>query len=214
MTGRAACGVHLRHGQPQAGGAERGDQRGHRLGLDRGGGHRAVGRERAQHQRQRHQERDQHQGGGRHHQQRRSAVSSARRPATPGAGRAELDPDPADRVQVPGLLGGLAELAAQPRDVHVHGLVRTAVGQPPDVREQVPPGHHLPGVLRQVVQQVELPAAQVQRDAVQRGLVRVRVEPQPADLQRRRRPSPRWPARRSTALILASIWPPPNGLTT
>jgi len=37
------------------------------------------------------------------------------------------------------------------------------------------------GVQRQVVQQVELAAAQVQPRAVQGGLVRVDVEPEPAD---------------------------------
>ena len=53
------------------------------------------------------------------------------------AARAELDPDPADRMQVAGLLSGLAELAAQPRDVDVDRLVRAAVRHPPDVGEQV-----------------------------------------------------------------------------
>ena len=86
------------------------------------------------------------------------------------------------------MLSGLAELPAQPQHVHVDGLVRAAVGQPPDVGEQVTAGHHLSGPQRQVVQEVELAAAEVERRAVQVGLVPVRVQPQPPDRQQAGRP--------------------------
>src|SRR5208282_6357786 len=65
--------------------------------------------------------------------------------------------------------------------VHVDGLVGTAVGQPPDVGEQVPAGHYLAGPQRQVMQQVEFAAAQVKRCVVQRSLVPVRIQAQAAD---------------------------------
>src|SRR5579871_758689 len=107
----------------------------------------------------------------------RSLMSGSRRSA-------ELDSDPAHRVDVSRLLRRLAELAAQPRDVHVHRLVGPAVGHPPHVGEQIPPGDHLPGMQREVVQQVELPPAQVERRPIQGRHVRVDVQPQPADLQR------------------------------
>src|SRR4249919_3177644 len=76
--------------------------------------------------------------------------------------RAELDPDPADRVHVTRLLRGFPELAAQPGDMDIDGLVGAAVGHAPDVSEQVTPGDHLAGVECQVVQQVELAPAQIQ----------------------------------------------------
>ena len=112
------------------------------------------------------------------------------------------------------MLRGLAELPAQPRHVHVDGLVRSAVGQPPDVGEQVTAGHHLPGPQCQIVQEVELAAAEVERRAVQGGLMPVRVQPQPADRQQAGRPGSPGAARRSTARILASISPGQNSLTT
>src|SRR5262252_9461207 len=92
------------------------------------------------------------------------AASTSRTMRTLMAGSrwsAELDSDPAHRVDVARMLRGLPELAAQPRDVDVHRLVGPAVGHPPHVGEQVPPGDHLAGVQGQVVQQVELAPAQV-----------------------------------------------------
>src|SRR5215471_6379399 len=97
---------------------------------------------------------------------------------------AELDSDPAHGVDVARLLRRLPQLAAQPRDVDVHRLVGPAVGHPPHVGEQIPPGDHLAGVQREVVQQVELPPAQVEGRAVQGRHVRVDVQPESADLQR------------------------------
>ena len=107
---------------------------------------------------------------------------------------AELDPDPADRVQVAGLLCGFAELAAQPGHVDVDGLVRAAVGHPPDMGQQIPPGHHLAALQRQVVQQVELAPAQVQPCPPSRvASCPVRIELQAADHER------------------AGVGPPPRG---
>jgi hypothetical protein len=84
-------------------------------------------------------------------------------------------------VQVTRLLRGFPELAAQPGDVDIDGLVGAAVGHAPDVSEQVTPGDHLAGMECQVVQQVELAPAQIQWRTVQGGLVPVRVQPQAAD---------------------------------
>ena len=82
--------------------------------------HRAVLGDRADQQGQRHQERDQDQRGGRRDQQRQPAPHRRR----PGV---ELHADAAHGVQVARLLRGLAELAAQPGQVHVDGLVGAAV---------------------------------------------------------------------------------------
>src|SRR5438552_6512148 len=115
------------------------------------------------------------------------AASTSRTMRTLMAGSrwgAELDSDPAHGVDVARILRRLPELAAQPRDVDVHRLVGPAVGHPPHVGEQIPPGDHLAGMQREVVQQVELPPAQVEGRAVQGRHVRVDVEPEPADLQR------------------------------
>src|SRR5262245_8149369 len=84
-------------------------------------------------------------------------------------------------MQVTGLLRRLAQLPAQPRYVHVDGLVRAAVRQVPDVREQVTAGCYLSLPQRQVMQQVEFAAAEIERRAVQGGLVTVWVEPEAAD---------------------------------
>src|SRR5215472_19386934 len=107
----------------------------------------------------------------------RSLMAGSRRSA-------ELDSDSAHGVEVPRLLSRLPELAAQPRDMNGYRLVGPAVGYAPHVGEQVPPGDHLAGVQREVVQQVELPPAQVQGGAVQGRHVRADVQPEPADLQR------------------------------
>jgi hypothetical protein len=72
-------------------------------------------------------------------------------------------------VQVAGLVGGLPELAPQPRQVDVDGLVATAVGLVPDRREEVSPGHDLPGMAGEVLEEVELLAREVDAFAVQRG---------------------------------------------
>jgi hypothetical protein len=84
-------------------------------------------------------------------------------------------------VQVARLLRGLAELAAQPRQVDVDGLVRAAVGQLPDLGEQLAFAHDAAGAGGEVVQQVELAGRQLQGTAVDAGLPRARVDPQAAD---------------------------------
>src|SRR6266702_3904753 len=90
----------------------------------------------------------------------------------------QLHPDTADGVQVLGPLRALAELAPEPGDELVNGLVGAAVRHPPHVREQFALGHHLPCPHGQVVQQVELASGQVERAAFQRRLVRLNVQPE------------------------------------
>src|SRR5450432_4036620 len=58
--------------------------------------------------------------------------------------RVEHHADAAYRTQVAGPGGGLAQLAPQPGDVHVDGLV-IAVGLPPYLSEQLLPGYHHTG---------------------------------------------------------------------
>src|SRR5204862_6020693 len=82
----------------------------------------------------------------------------------------ELDADAADGVQVPGPGGRLAELAAQPGDVYVDGLVAAAVRLAPHVGEQLPAADHPAGALGEVGEQVELAAGQAQRGTVQHRL--------------------------------------------
>src|ERR1039458_64221 len=88
---------------------------------------------------------------------------------------------PMDSTQVPRLCRRLAELAAQPRDVDVDGLVTAAVGLVPDIGEELSPGHDPPEVGCQVVQQVELLAAQKEVPISERGLTSGRVDPEGSD---------------------------------
>nr|BFE73853.1 hypothetical protein GCM10020092_071540 [Actinoplanes digitatis] len=89
-------------------------------------------------------------------------------------------------MQIAWRLRGLAELAAQPGQVHVDRLVRAAVRHLPNLGEQLPLRDHLPRAGREVVQQVELARREVQLRAVQRGRPGTGVDPQPADGDRGR----------------------------
>src|SRR5215469_3332964 len=93
----------------------------------------------------------------------------------------QLDPDAADRVQVQRPLGVLAELAPEPGDMHVDGLIGAAIRHLPDVGQQISLGDYLAGSYRQVVQQVELPSGQIEWPTVEPRLVRLAIEPQPSD---------------------------------
>src|SRR5690606_29014681 len=70
--------------------------------------------------------------------------------------RGQPHADAADGVHIARLLGGLAELASQPGQVDVDGLVRAAVRELPDLRQQLALADDLAGARGQVVQQVEL----------------------------------------------------------
>ena len=78
-------------------------------------------------------------------------------------------PTPAHGVQVAGLGGGLAELAAQPRQVDVDRLVRPAVRLAPHLGEELTARHHLGRAAGEVGEQVELEARQLERLAGQGG---------------------------------------------
>src|SRR5580698_10352657 len=90
--------------------------------------------------------------------------------------------DSAHGPQVPRLRGGLAELAAQPRHVHIDGLI-VAVGLMPDLGEQLTPGHDLARPGGQEGQQVEFAARQGQDDSVQAGRAARDLHLQAADPQ-------------------------------
>src|SRR5215469_794121 len=98
--------------------------------------------------------------------------------------RGQLHPDTPDGVQVSWPLGALPELAPQPGDMHVNGLVGATVGHPPDVSQHISLRHHLASPHRQVIQQVELASRQVERAALKRRLVRGAVEAKVTDKHR------------------------------
>src|SRR6478672_11867854 len=89
--------------------------------------------------------------------------------------------DAAYRGQVARLGRRLAELAAQPREVHVDGLVRAAPRLAPHLDEQVALGDHLARALGQVGEQVELARRQLDLGAVEVHPPTGQVDRQPAD---------------------------------
>src|SRR5262249_41579428 len=114
---------------------------------------------------------------------RRISRAPARR--APPARPPPPPPPPPHRMQVPGLLRGLAKLAAQPRQVHVEALVGAAIGELPDLDEQLLLGDHGPGPGRKVVQQIELAWRQVKHRTVEEGLASAPVDAKPAHLDHR-----------------------------
>nr|BFE87897.1 hypothetical protein GCM10020093_104980 [Planobispora longispora] len=94
----------------------------------------------------------------------------------------------------------------------VHGLVRAAVRDLPDVGEQLALADHLARPGRQVMEQVELPGLR-SSGAPSRVASRlrgsIRRPPTVTELSARLSPD-----RRSTARTRASIWAALNGLTT
>src|SRR5262249_43239728 len=68
----------------------------------------------------------------------------------------EPEPDPAHGGDVARAVRVVAELAAEPGDVHVEGLGRAPPLAVPDLPHDLLPGDHLPGVVHQHAQQVEL----------------------------------------------------------
>src|SRR5258708_24782003 len=90
-------------------------------------------------------------------------------PGSSGRSR-QLHADAPDGVEVPGLLGVLAELAPQPGDVHVHGLVSAAIRHPPHVSEELSLGDYLAGSNCQGIKKLEFSPGQVELAAVEGGL--------------------------------------------
>src|SRR4051812_28044051 len=101
-------------------------------------------------------------------------------PRSASRGRAQAHPDAADGVEVARLARGLAELAAQPREVDVDRLV-LAVRLLPDLREELAARDDPVRPGGEVREQVELAAGQLQRLAGQRRRPPGRVDDEVAD---------------------------------
>ncbi len=93
-------------------------------------------------------------------------------------GASSITPTPRTVCRYRGPRGGLAELAAQPRDVHVDGLV-VAVGLMPHLGQQLPAGDDRAGPRGQVREQVELAARELKAPAVEQRLPPGLVDAQP-----------------------------------
>ncbi len=92
--------------------------------------------------------------------------------------------DPADALEIARLGRRLAELAAQPRQVHVDGPVGAAVGLLPHLDQQGALADDLAGALGERQQQVELPPGQLELLAGQGGGAGRLVDQQLADPDR------------------------------
>src|SRR5918994_7505195 len=109
-----------------------------------------------------------------------AAVTKRLRRTSAGPGRRrEPYADAADGCQVAGLGRGLTELAPQPGQVDVDGLVRAAPRLAPHLDEQVALGDDLARPLGQVGQKVELAGRQV-------DLAPVEVHPPAGEVDRQR----------------------------
>jgi hypothetical protein len=84
-------------------------------------------------------------------------------------------------VEVARFRGGLAELASQPGQVHVDGLVGTAQGLLPDLGQQLAAADHLARPTRQVREQVELEAGEIELVAAEGRDTPAGVDVQSAD---------------------------------
>src|SRR5215468_8003086 len=105
--------------------------------------------------------------------------SSCRRPAHGLITPLEPEPDPAHGGDVARAVRVVAELAAEPGDVHVEGLGRAPPFAVPDLPHDLLPGDHLPGVVHQHAQQVELLGGELELGVADPGPPGVRVDPHP-----------------------------------
>src|SRR6266487_5196355 len=76
----------------------------------------------------------------------------------------KAEPDAPDRGDVPGAVRVVAELAAQPGNVHVERLGRGPPLRVPDLAHDLLPGDHLARVAQQDPEQVEFLGGQVELD--------------------------------------------------
>ena len=127
--------------------------------------------------------RDQHREGEQEGEQhdRRRRCHEQRQPTTHQPGSTSLTPTPRTLCSSPGLGGGLTELAAQPGQVHVDGLVGPAVGRLPHLGEQRALRDDLTRARHEVGEQVELPRPQIELPAGQHRRPRAHVDVEVAD---------------------------------
>src|SRR3954470_22682173 len=91
----------------------------------------------------------------------------------------ESEPDAAHGGDEPRLPGVVAELAAQPRHVHVEGLGGAVPVRVPHLAHDLLARDDAAGLAYQQPEQVELLGRQVQLDVVQEGPPRLDVDPHP-----------------------------------
>src|SRR5215475_766042 len=109
----------------------------------------------------------------------RRRTSACRRPAHGLITPLEPEPDPAHGGDVARAVRVVAELAAEPGDVHVEGLGRAPPLAVPDLPHDLLPGDHLPGVVHQHTQQVELLGGELELGVADPGTPGIRVHPHP-----------------------------------
>ena len=158
----------------------------------------AVGGDRANEERQRHDERDHDHRRDRQCHEDELAAHRTRRLVSRSE-REELDADTAHRVQVARRARALAQLAAQPREVRVDRLLGAAVRLVPDLGEELLLGDDGAAVARQVEQEVELLAAQLERLTGERRGARRGIDHEVGDLDRGRAVAREPPQQRSDA---------------
>src|SRR5215467_6925123 len=109
----------------------------------------------------------------------RRRTSACRRPAHGLITPLEPEPDPAHGGDVARAVRVVAELAAEPGDVHVEGLGRAPPLAVPDLPHDLLPGDHLPGVVHQHTQQVELLGGELKLVVADPGAPGIGVHPHP-----------------------------------
>src|SRR5580704_9624605 len=102
----------------------------------------------------------------------------------------KAEPDAADRGDVPGAVRVVAELAAQPGNVHVERLGRRPPLGVPDLAHDLLAGDHLARLAQQDPQQVEFLGGQVELDLTVPGSPGIRVDPHAERGRSLRRPAP------------------------
>src|SRR5215469_13670151 len=91
----------------------------------------------------------------------------------------EAEPHPAHRGDVARVLGVVAQLAAEPGDVHVEGLGGSPPLAVPHLAHDLLPGHHLSCLVHQHGEQVELLGGEVELGVAEPGPAGFGVHPYP-----------------------------------
>src|SRR6266487_1615008 len=107
----------------------------------------------------------------------RRRTSACRRPDHGLITPLEPEPNAAHGGDVAGAVRVVAQLAAEPGDVHVERLGRAPPLAVPDLAHDLFPGDHLPGVVHQHTQQVELLGGELELVFADPGAPGIRVHP-------------------------------------